>query len=109
MSYTRKDVFEQMLRNGYSSEAYNYRDTCERHGHSMYERVNGFSVEDGASFSRAGDISKCALEDLQAEERRADERRIEERQREAREEQQARQRHYEQRLECEQEDNRNEE
>ena len=106
MSYTRKDVFEQMLRNGYSSEAYDYRHTCERHGHSMYERVNGFSVEDGASFSRAGDISKRALEDLQAEERRADERRIEERQREERE---ARQRREKQWLECEQEDNRNEE
>jgi len=99
MSYTRDDVFKKMRDNGNYGDADDYRNTCERHGHSMHERVDRFSVEDGASFSHVGDESRRALEDLQADERR----------KERRQEERARQRRYEQRLECEQEDNLSEE
>ena len=99
-----RDIYEEMIRSGHYSDASDYRDSCERHGHSMSEFVKSYDredVQDGCAYTSVGDRAMDAAREIEYEQRRAYERRQEEEEREREEQRYRREQSDRQRYEDE--------
>lgn len=98
----RRDVYDEMRRSGHYSDAEEYRNTCEWHGHSMTEYVQSWNhddVQDGCIHTTTGDRAMEAVREIERERRRIQEREEEEQERQVEEKRRYQERQKEPELE----------